>query len=308
MELVFYGVRGSYPTARRDQLRYGGNSTCLYFETRSGQCLILDAGSGIRHLGQDLLGGPFGEGHGVAYVLISHTHWDHILGFPFFAPLSVAGNRFVVVSAGQVGMHIREVLDGQQNAINFPISMEAFQAKIEYMLFNPGDTLVLGAFRIETVQLNHPGTTVGYRIEADGHVATVVTDTARIRETQLGDGMGGDRLDEDFAERYLADLVHLARESDVLVHDAHFLEHEIYGRYAWGHSTVEDAIEVARLAGAQQLWLFHHHPERSDTDIEEQLSLARDLCLGEQLQIEAAAEGVRLVIGSADLPSRGCEP
>jgi ribonuclease BN (tRNA processing enzyme) len=308
MELVFYGVRGSYPTARRDQLRYGGNSTCLYFRTESGQSLVLDAGSGIRSLGQDLLDGPFGEGRGAAYILISHTHWDHILGFPFFAPLSVAGNRFVVASAGQIGVHIREVLDGQQNAINFPTSMDAFHAAIEYMLFDPGDTLVLGAFRIETVQLNHPGTTVGYRIEADGGVVTVYTDTARIRETRLGDGMGGPRPDEAFSRRYLAGLVHLARGANVLVHDAHFLEHEMYGRYAWGHSTVEDAIEIARHAAVERLVLFHHHPERSDAGIDEQLSLARDLCRGEALQIDAAAEGLRFAIGAECLSDAGSIP
>ena len=114
MHLTFYGARGSYPVARPDQIRYGGNTTCLHFQTQSGQELILDGGSGIRLLGQEMMQREFAQGQGAAYILIGHTHWDHILGFPFFGPFQIEGNRFVVVSAGQPGAHIRDILAGQQ--------------------------------------------------------------------------------------------------------------------------------------------------------------------------------------------------
>ena len=181
MELTFYGARGSYPIARRDQVRYGGNTTCLHFRTRSGQDLILDGGSGIRLLGQDMIQREFAEGRGEAYILVGHTHWDHILGIPFFVPFRLDGNRFVVVSAGQIGAHIRDILSGQQSDINFPLSLEACPAHLEYLSFKPSDKLTLGEFQVETVQLNDSGITVGYRIEADGGAVTVYTDTARVR-------------------------------------------------------------------------------------------------------------------------------
>ena len=297
MEMTVYGARGSYPIARRDQRRYGGNSTCLHFRTRSGQDLILDGGSGIYVLGQEMVRGELDPGQGVTYILVSHTHWDHILGFPFFRPFLSESNRFAVVSAGQIGAHIRDILSGQQNAINFPIAYEAFPAHLEHMLFDPGDALTLGEYRVETVQINHPGITVGYRIEADGGAVTVYTDTARIREVRIGDGMGGPRPDEGYARAYLERLAHCARQADVLVHDSYFLEHEVQGRYDWGHATVEDALEMARLAEAKSLLLFHHHPEHSDVVIDEQLALARDLCRGEDLVVDAAAEGWRIEVG-----------
>ncbi len=297
MKLTFYGARGSYPIARRDQLRYGGNTTCLHFRTDSGQDLILDGGSGMRLLGQEMMQRAFAEGQGEAYILVGHTHWDHIMGFPFFAPFYLQGNRFVVVSAGQIGVHIRDILSGQQVGLHFPVPFERLQAHREYLPFKPGDGLTLGEFRVETVQLNHQGITVGYRIEADGGVVTVYTDTARVREIRLGDGMGGPEPDEGFSREYLGRVADCAREADVLVYDTNYLEHEILGRFHFGHSTLEDALEMARMARVRQLVLFHHSPEHSDTVVDEKLALARDLSEGAPFKVEAAAESWCLEVG-----------
>jgi ribonuclease BN (tRNA processing enzyme) len=241
----------------------------------------------------------FGQGLGKAHILVGHTHWDHILGFPFFAPFYAPGNHFVVVSAGQMGVHIRDILSGQRAELNWPTPLESLLARLDYMPFKPGDEFNLGEFHVETVQLNHPGITVGYRIEADGGVATVYTDTARAREVRLGDGMEEDGTDERFSQELLERLAHCARQSDLLVYDTHFLEHEIQGRYHWGHSTVEDALEMARMAEVDQLILFHHQPEHSDDVVDEKLALARDLSKGEPFKVEAAAEGWRLEVGRA---------
>jgi ribonuclease BN (tRNA processing enzyme) len=288
--------------ARRDQVRYGGNTTCLHVRSQSGQDLILDAGSGIRLLGADMMqpafaGGKYPAGRGEAFIFVGHTHWDHILGFPFFSPLYVEGNRFVVVSAGQTGVHIRDILSGQQADLNFPVTIDYWSARLNYLSFTPGEELNLGDFRVETVQLNHPGITVGYRIEADGGVVTVFTDTARVREVRIGDGMGGPKPDEGFTKEYLARLAHCARQADVLVHDSHFREREIVGRYGYGHSTAEDALEIARLAGVKQLVLFHHAPEHSDAVVDEKLTQARDLSRGEPLKVDAATESARYRVG-----------
>ena len=308
MELTVYGARGSYPIARPDQLHYGGNTTCLHFQTQSGQELVLDGGSGIRLLGDEMMEREFGEGQGEAYVLVGHTHWDHIMGFPFFAPFYQEGNRFIIVSAGQTGISIRDILSQQQIGLHFPVPFERLQAQREYLPFKPGDKLTLGEFCVETVQLNHPGITVGYRIEADGGVAVVYTDTARVREIRLGDGMEGPEPDEGFTREFLARLAHCARGADLLIYDTNYLEHEILGRYHFGHSTVEDALEVARMAKVDKLVLFHHAPDHSDTVVDEKLALARDLCRGQPLSVEAAAEGARMPVRGRVHPGRQARP
>ena len=295
MRLTFYGVRGSYPSARRDQVRYGGNTTCLYFESRSGQHLILDGGSGIRLLGYDLLQQEFGQGQGKATILVTHTHWDHILGFPFFTPFSHQGNQFVIASAGQIGSHIHDILSGQHADLNFPTSYETLvKAQVDYRAFNLGEPLEFGDFRIETVQLNHAGITIGFRIEVDGVITTVYTDTGRIREIRLGDGMGMPVPNAVYAEGFLEQLAHCARHSDLLVHDTQFFEYEMVGRYHWGHSTVEDALELARMAGVKKLVLFHHNPEHSDTELDIKLALAQDLSTHDKFSVCAAVEGGEL--------------
>lgn len=295
MQLKFYGVRGSYPTASRDQLKYGGNTTCLHFVSRAGRHLILDGGSGIRVLGNVLMQQEFGDGQGQAAILVGHTHWDHIMGYPFFKPFYQPGNRFLVASAGQTNSHIRDIMEGQYTDLNFPVSFEYLSAEFDFLSFHAGDRLDLGDFQVETVQLNHPGITVGYRIEADGACVTVFTDNGRVREVRLGDGMGGPDPDDAFAADFLARLTHCVRYSDLLVHDTQFFEYEMAGRYHWGHSTVEDAIELAHSAGVKKLALFHYDPNHSDTIIDRQLTLARDLTLDDPLEIMAAAEGLELM-------------
>jgi phosphoribosyl 1,2-cyclic phosphodiesterase len=242
----------------------------------------------------------FGEGRGEAHILVGHTHWDHIMGFPFFAPFYQAGNRFVVVSAGQREAHIRDILSWQQVGLHFPVPFERLKAHREYVRFQPGDRLPLGEFRVETVQLNHQGITVGYRIEADGGVVTVYTDVARIREIRLGEEMGGPKPDDGFSREYLERVAHCARKSNVLVYDTNYLEHEILGRFHFGHSTVEDAIEIARMAQVDQLVLFHHDPGHSDTVVDQKLALARDLSRGEGYKVDAAAEMMCLTVGDRD--------
>ncbi len=293
MEIVFYGCRGSYPTARRDVLRYGGNSTCIHFKSDSGRDLILDGGSGIRSLGEEMMLREFGRGEGEAGILVGHTHWDHILGYPFFDPFYREGNKFTIVSAGQTDAHIKEIMSGQHDDIHFPVPFNALRADMDYQAFKPGESFVIGDFRVETVQLNHPGITVGYRVEADGRTATVYTDNARIREVRLGDGQGGPDPDSSFSMKFLERIAETARDSDVLVYDTHFFEHEMMNRYHWGHSTVEDALELAALASVERLVLFHHAPEHSDTVVDEKLLLARDLSRDTDLQIDGACEGLR---------------
>jgi ribonuclease BN (tRNA processing enzyme) len=299
MKITFLGVRGSYPLATRDNVRYGGNSTCFHLVTRGGSELILDGGSGILNLGSEMMKREFGRGEGRATILVGHTHWDHILGYPFFQPFYVAGNHFTFVSAGQTGLSIREILSGQHNDLHFPVPFDDLAADFSYHDFTIGSRLVFDDVRLQTFQLNHPGLTVGYRIEADGAAVVIITDTARIHAVRLGDGMGGLDPDAAYTARYTERLVEFVERADLLVHDSHFFEHEIRGKEHWGHSTGEDALVLARRAAVGHLMLFHHAPEHSDTDVDEILQNTQDLARDDGPFISAAREGLTLDVSGA---------
>lgn len=299
MKLTFYGVRGSYPISRPDNVRYGGNSTCLHFGLESGAEFIFDGGSGIVNLGLEMMEREFRDGGGQATVLVGHTHWDHILGYPFFLPFYVEGNRFRFVSAGQTGVSIHEILSGQHHDLHFPVPFNNLAADIEYDDFRIGDSLEVDGLRLSTFQLNHPGLTVAYRIEGDGASVVVITDTARIHAVRLGDNMGGPDPDAAFTRKYTERLLSLCDGADVLVHDAHFFDHEIRDKEHWGHATGEDALILAREAGVKRLVLFHHAPEHNDTDVDQILQSTRDLARRDDLEITAAVESTSLDLKGA---------
>jgi ribonuclease BN (tRNA processing enzyme) len=298
MKLTFYGARGSYPISRPDNVRYGGNSTCLYLQTSGGTELIMDGGSGVVNLGHEMMDREFGRGEGQATVLVGHTHWDHILGYPFFPPFYREGNRFTFVSAGQTGQSIQEILSGQHHDLHFPVPFDHLAASIEYHDFSIGERMRFGDAEVRTFQLNHPGLTVAYRIEADAAAVLIITDTARIHASRLGDGMGGMDPDPAFARRYTEALTVFAAGVDLLVHDAHFFEHEIRSKEHWGHSTGEDGLILARAAGIPSLALFHHAPEHSDAEVDTLLQNTRDLARLDDIRIFAAAEGETEIVGS----------
>ncbi len=299
MKLTFYGVRGSYPISRPNNVRYGGNSTCLHFRLTSGAEFIFDGGSGIVKLGREMMDREFSQGNGKATVLVGHTHWDHILGYPFFLPFYVPGNDFRFISAGQTGVSIHEILSGQHHDLHFPVPFKDLAANIEYDEFSIGDSLAVDGMKLTTFQLNHPGLTVAYRLEGDSTSVVVITDTARIHAVRLGDNMGGLEPDSAFSRRYTDQLTALCANADVLVHDAHFFDHEIQDKEHWGHATGEDALILARNAGVKHLVLFHHAPEHNDTEVDQILQATRDLGRRDSLKITAATEGVTIDLGEA---------
>jgi phosphoribosyl 1,2-cyclic phosphodiesterase len=300
--VTFWGVRGSYPIARRDNIRYGGNSTCIQIQAQGEEPLIVDGGSGLRVFGGTLLDGVFGVGQGHANILIGHTHWDHIVGYPFFGPFYHAGNHFTFYSAGQTGTDLPLILAGQHDELHFPVPFEELRAEMGYERIVPGDRFTIGGFTIQTVQLNHPGITLGFRIQHGDASVVIFTDTARIRAVQQGDGMA-ERVAthglSSFQERFTQDLVDLIRGADLLVHDSHFLETEIPGKEHWGHSTALDALELAKAGGVRRLMLFHHAPEHSDDVVDRKLADTRLAAQGSSVQISAAKEGMAVQISGA---------
>ncbi len=299
MLVTFWGARGSYPIARRDNIRFGGNSTCIQIQAIGEDPLIVDGGSGLRVLGGTLMDGPFGSGQGRANILIGHTHWDHILGYPFFGPFYQNGNQFTFYSAGQSDADLPRILAGQHQELHFPLPFEELRAQMVFERISPGERFAVGGFSIQSVQLNHPGITLGYRVQHGGASVVIFTDTARIRKVLLGDGMK-ERAEREgrisFQEHFYAGLVGLTRGADLLVHDSHFLEDEIIGKEHWGHSTALDALALAKAGGVRRLILFHHAPEHSDEIVEKKLQNTRKETQGSNVQVSAAQEGMAVEI------------
>ncbi|HEU4800561.1 MAG TPA: MBL fold metallo-hydrolase [Gemmatimonadales bacterium] len=279
--VTFWGVRGSIPTPGPTTIRYGGNTPCVALERDDRSMVVLDAGSGLRVLGHELMLRDTPPGR--VELLLTHTHWDHIQGIPFFKPLSVPGVEVRVWGAPQDGVPIENILRRQMEPMVFPVPLRAFAAEIEVHDLAPGSFDIDG-FDVEAMRLRHPGVTLGFVLAArgDGRKLAYVTDN------ELGDG-GNYPVSADWRDQLVASL----RGVDVLVHDAMYAEHMIDARAGWGHSTPQQAVELALEAGARRLVLFHHEPEHDDNAVDRQVDAAREhaVKLGGTLVVDAAVEG-----------------
>ena len=239
-------MRGSVPAPGEKTRRYGGNTPCV--EVRAGgRRIILDAGSGLRALGERLreAGGPV-----EADFLFSHYHYDHLQGLPFFAPLAEPGNRFIFHGPRREGRSVQDVLEGQMVPPYFPVTLdELARAEIEFRTIVPGGEFGIGPVQVATTELDHPGGTLGYRLEFGGRTLVYATDV-------------------EHTDRPAESLVDLARGADVLLHDAMYVDSEYEQRRGWGHSTWGGALATAQAAQVKTLVLFHHDPERDDRALE----------------------------------------
>jgi phosphoribosyl 1,2-cyclic phosphodiesterase len=282
--LKFWGTRGSIPTPGPQTARYGGNTACISLMGPSQRLVILDAGSGLRPLGHELMASR--RAPLVADILISHTHWDHIQGLPFFKPLSVRGNSVCVYGAAQDGVALEEILGRQMDPMVFPVPLKALAASIRVQDIADGH-FELDGFRVDAFRLRHPGTTLGYRVAPlDGG-----RELAYLTDNELGSGGH-----YDLPETWREGLIERLRGVDTLIHDAMYAESMIEARAGWGHSTPAEAIELAAASGCRRLVLFHHEPEHDDGDIDAMLETARAYAksVAPGLTIIAAAEGTTL--------------
>jgi phosphoribosyl 1,2-cyclic phosphodiesterase len=295
VEVTFWGTRGSIAKAGPTTVRYGGNTSCVSVRTDGGTLLVLDCGTGIHELGQVLAreDGPV-DGH----LLIGHTHWDHIQGLPFFAPLFEEGNTWHVYGPRGLDSSIDGTLAGQMQYTYFPVQLLDFRSTIEY------HDLVEGQFQIDDVTittryLHHPALTLGFRIEVDGATVVYTTDHEPSSiAAASGEIKGLGRED--------ALHVGFVRGADLLVHDSQYLEEEYPAKVGWGHSTVEYAVDVAVAADVSRLALFHHDPTRTDDEVDALVERARGRAdaVGFTGAVFAAAEGMTIALRSdADAPS-----
>jgi phosphoribosyl 1,2-cyclic phosphodiesterase len=295
MDVTFWGTRGSIAKAGPSTLRYGGNTSCVEVTSDSGTVIVLDCGTGAHGLGEALVarnaGSPI-EGH----LLISHTHWDHIQGLPFFAPMFQPNGSWNVYGPRGLAGSLGETLAGQMQYSYFPVSIEQLAAKVDYHDLVEG-SFEIGDVTVRTMYLNHPALTLGYRLEADGATVVYASDhEPHQRELGSGGDISGSRHDLAHARFF--------EGADLLIHDAQYLADEYPQKTGWGHSTVEYVVDVARHADVKRVALFHHDPSRTDDEVDEIVNRARERAASDGYggEILAAAEGetIRLQGESTD--------
>lgn len=280
-----WGTRGSIPSPGPDTARFGGNTPCLEVRTREDDCLILDAGTGMRELGRRLAAG----GQPIrAELFLSHFHWDHIQGFPFFAPLYDANTRLRIHGARQDGVDIKSILKGLMTPTYFPVPYEALSATIEFAHLDAGPWERPGV-RVSAFRVRHQGHTYGFRIDADDVSLAYVPDDELVG--------GSYDVDDGWYDR----LVEFLDGVDLLFHDAMFTDAEYPRRVGWGHSTFRQAVELAEAAGIRRLAFFHHAPERTDDELDRILDDFRDEVArrGSSLELDMAREGEMIALGGA---------
>jgi len=234
---------------------YGGNTACVEVVEGEHQ-LILDAGSGIRPLGFKMIGGQCGKGRGEIHLIISHTHWDHIMGFPFFVPAFIPGNTITLYGCHE---RMRERFEHQQVLTHFPVTLDQMQSAKTFVQLEVGKTFTIGPFHISSIKHYHPGDAYGYRIETKSGVFVYATD-AEYTE-----------LPWEQRQKHIEFL----RDADVLIFDAAYGLVEAVDKLNWGHSSPFIGVEMANDANVKKLVLFHHDPATPEQQISEALAKAR---------------------------------
>jgi phosphoribosyl 1,2-cyclic phosphodiesterase len=251
--VTFWGVRGSLPVPGEKTLEFGGNTACVQIEVGDRLC-IMDAGTGIFNLGKMLAKkqGPISGD-----IFITHTHWDHIQGFPFFGPAFVQGNHFTLYGQRRAGLSFAELMRGQMAFEYFPVSMEQLGAEIEFREIDGDITLALdNGISLKTLQNNHPGGGLSFRIDHQGRSCCYVSDFEHSEPSDQA-------------------LLRFVQNCDLLIYDAHFTDQEYAGepgyssKSGWGHSTWQEGIKLTRKAGVKELILFHHANFHTDEDMKQ---------------------------------------
>jgi phosphoribosyl 1,2-cyclic phosphodiesterase len=302
----FWGVRGSIPCPGPDTVRIGGNTACI--ELRFGEenrLVIIDAGSGLRSLGDFIMCNDLPKGPVNTDILISHTHWDHIMGFPYFAPIYIKSTNLRVY--GPVSYEeesLEEVIGGQLRYRYFPVRQDELSAHIEYRELKEASFELGDGIFVTTKYLNHPILCLGYRFEYKGKVFCTAYDTEPFRNVFPTDPADPNYDEAAAREGTLAaeeenkKLVRFFEGADVLVHDAQYtLEEYEASKIGWGHSTFEHALQAAGKAGVKKLYFFHHDPLRTDFRLDELAQKYRGMAnQTPSLSIDIAREGVEFEV------------
>jgi CheY-like chemotaxis protein len=291
MRIRFWGTRGSLAKPGPTTLRYGGNTSCVEVRTRDGTLIVLDCGTGAHGLGLALAASDERPLRG--HLMLSHTHWDHIQGFPFFAPLFTAGNEWDIYAPGGLGQHLETTLAGQMEYTYFPVTLAQLGAAIRYHDLVEG-SFAIGDVRVVTQYLNHPALALGYRVAVGGVALVYSVDHEPHAPSPCGVASAAGPTAEA-RPVHAEDRRHVAflAGADLVVHDAQYTIDEYPQKEGWGHSPAEWAVDYAVTAGAKRIALFHHDPLRTDDQVDRLLDVCRRRAAasGSDLEVFAAAEG-----------------
>lgn len=289
MIITFYGVRGSAPTPGPTTVKYGGNTSCVHIALDNGQDVILDAGTGLKQLGQNLLGK-----NTPINIILSHVHWDHIQGYPFFAPIFQPERQIDIFSSVDTCEHSACTLLRQLDGINFPVKVGELPSRSNCIAHDIETILSERNIIISKKPLNHPGGGTAYRFEEDGMSCAYVTDN---------------ELDPPYKLNTTYDeWVDFLHGVDVLIHDAQYTEDDMPQKHGWGHSLISQVRQLAVDAEVGTLVMFHHDPDRTDGELDEiqieneahfknKRNPAKSICAAEGMQIKLS----RTVAGSDTL-------
>jgi phosphoribosyl 1,2-cyclic phosphodiesterase len=281
MQLTFYGVRGSIPAPGPEYVKYGGNTACVHIQLDDGTDIILDAGTGIKALGQKLIS----EKRDI-HILLTHNHWDHIQGFPFFAPIYQPG-RNIFITPGMTTYDEDDAVLQQMTGSYFPVHYQSLQSNIE-ITTQPEhqESWSIGSATIYRHPMNHPGSGSSYVIEADGAKIAYITDNELYPPY---------RKETDFLQ-----WVEFARDADIIIHDAQYMLTDMPAKSGWGHSVAEEAVKLAMASKAKRIALYSHDHIRTDEAIEKIETHCQEVIEIAEMDLElfAAAEGMTLDFSS----------
>jgi phosphoribosyl 1,2-cyclic phosphodiesterase len=295
--IKFWGTRGSIAVPGPETLRYGGNTTCVELRA-DGEIIVLDAGSGIRPLGiameREFQARPI-----KLSLLITHAHWDHIQGFPFFKPAYDSKNEIRIFGFDGAGATLREIMTEPMKAPFFPITMRELSARMDINKLNEMK-FSLGKLDIHVAFVNHPGVCAGYRIFTSGGSVAFLPDHEPYEyflHAARGKQLSPERAKEIAAEQHAA-LVQFLRGSDILILDSQYTDQEYKTHIGWGHGSISSAVSLALEAEVHTLLLFHHDPSHDDETVDTMVASARELAIqsGGHLEIAGAQQGSEILL------------
>ncbi|MEX2116371.1 MAG: MBL fold metallo-hydrolase [Bacteroidota bacterium] len=299
MRLKFWGVRGSIPTPGKHTVRYGGNTPCAELRLDNDELIILDAGTGMRNLGDHLIA----AGESVkAFILITHPHWDHIQGFPFFKPAFISGNELTIVGTDRKDKVLSEIISEQMNRIYFPVQLQDLKARITFVPVKEEQDLQVYDAKARIMFVNHPGFTVGYRIDYKGKSLVYISDNEPF-DRSVAPFLSN--FEEIVKAKFLESgeepnqrIFDFCQNADVLIHDATYTPEEYIDRVGWGHSHYLFTLRVAAEANVKRLYLFHHDQNHSDDKVDDILKKCKKevKSRGYRFECEAAIENSEITI------------